>query len=327
MNLIPLSEDPSIKKIYSAFFEQELPADLLLVAVWLTASIVAIYLPLMNSTPIRIILTLPTVLFIPGYCLIAALFPKEGDIDLMERIALSFGLSVAVVPMIGFGLNFTPWGIRLDPIVISLTVFSMIMILVAHYRRSLLLSEDRFRVPFTGIAGNVRKAMFSSGGSRIDRVLSIALALAILIAIITTFYVISVPKEGERFTEFYILGQNGTASDYPRFLTRGYMEQVIIGIGNHEYQNTTYIVEIWWTNMTFNATTNTTLVNQMEKQGQFSVSLMHNETYQAPHQFIPTTTGFNQLTFLMFKETAPPDSFTGYERINSSYRDLHLWIQ
>jgi len=33
----------------------------------------------------------------------------EG-IDGIERVALSFGLSIAIVPLIGLVLNFTPWG-------------------------------------------------------------------------------------------------------------------------------------------------------------------------------------------------------------------------
>lgn len=81
-----LSEKTRSKKIYSAFFEQEFPLDLTLVVVWLAASIVAIYLPILNETILRIVLTLPVVFFIPGYCLIAALFPKEGEIGLIEQI-------------------------------------------------------------------------------------------------------------------------------------------------------------------------------------------------------------------------------------------------
>jgi len=38
----------------------------------------------------------------------AALFPGKDDLDGIERIALSFGLSIAVVPLMGLALNYTP---------------------------------------------------------------------------------------------------------------------------------------------------------------------------------------------------------------------------
>jgi uncharacterized membrane protein len=57
-------------------------------------------------------------LFLPGYALIATLFPRKGDLDGIERIALSFGLSIAITPLLGLGLNYTPFGIRLTPILI-----------------------------------------------------------------------------------------------------------------------------------------------------------------------------------------------------------------
>ncbi len=54
---------------------------------------------------LRIILGLPFILFFPGYTLITALFPKKSDLGAIERVALSFGLSIAVVPLIGLILN------------------------------------------------------------------------------------------------------------------------------------------------------------------------------------------------------------------------------
>ena len=201
-------DDPLIKKIYTAFFKETVPADLTVALVWLAASILAIYLPVLNETPIKAILIVPGLLFLPGYCLIAALFPKNEDISLSERIALSIGLSIAIVPLIGLALNFTPFGIQLDSFVISLTVFILVMILVAHYRRALLPREKRFRVPFDEIAGSIRNSMFPTEGSKVDRVLAVVITLAFLASILGTVYVIAVPKEGERFTEFFILGEN-----------------------------------------------------------------------------------------------------------------------
>ncbi len=106
--VIPLPEDISKGKISTAFFRQEFPADLMLVVIWITASFAAIYLPFLNQTLVSVLFALPVVLFIPGYCLIAALFPKNDDIGLSERIALSVGLSLALIPLIALGLNFTP---------------------------------------------------------------------------------------------------------------------------------------------------------------------------------------------------------------------------
>ena len=54
------------------------------------------------------------VLFLPGFTLIKTLFPTR-EIDNIERTALSIGMSLALVPLVGLLLNYTPWGIRLTP--------------------------------------------------------------------------------------------------------------------------------------------------------------------------------------------------------------------
>jgi uncharacterized membrane protein len=85
--------------------------DLLLLNVLSVALIlVIVFIP---NSPVRVVLGLPFVLFFPGYALICLLFPRKGDLDGVERIALSLGLSIAIVPLIGLALNYTSWGIRL----------------------------------------------------------------------------------------------------------------------------------------------------------------------------------------------------------------------
>ncbi len=318
--------EPQIEKIYSAFFEQEFPLDLRVATAWLAATVLAIYLPLLNESPVRIILTLPGILFLPGYCLIAALFPKDSDIDLIERIALSFGLSIAVVPLIGLGLNFTPWGIRLEPVVIAITVFTLAMILAAHYRRALLPPKERFRFPFSEIAGALRNAVVPKGGSRADRILTVVLTLAILAAILTTVYVIVVPKEGERFSEFFILGEKQKAADYPDRISVGQSYPLYIGVGNHEYRNVTYTVETWAMDMEFDSVTNTSSLKAMDPLEKRSFSLAYNETTDILYNLSVEKTGYNRVEFLLFNETVPGPEVSGRDRINASYRDLHLWV-
>jgi uncharacterized membrane protein len=324
--VIPLSEKTHIEKIYSAFFEQEFPADLALVIVWLVASIGAIYLPVLNETPVRVVLAIPVVLFIPGYCLIAALFPKEGDIGLIERFMLSIGVSIAIVPLIGLELNFTPWGIQLDSIVIALTLLTWVMILVAHYRRGLLPFEKRFSMPFSEIVSIIREGFFPAGSSRVDRLLTVVLTLTILIAVLATVYVIAVPKEGERFTEFFILGEKQKAADYPDQIIAGLHYPMFIGVGNHEYRNMAYTIETWLLRTEFDNVTNTSQIIAMESNDHLSFTLTDNETTIIPYNFSVKKTGFDRVEFLLFNETVPGPDVTDSDRINASYRDLYLRV-
>jgi len=77
------------------------------------------------------------VLLLPGYSLIKALFPTK-ELDNIERTALSMGMSIALVPIIGLLLNYTPWGIRTTPITLSLlaltTVFATAAVIREHQK-------------------------------------------------------------------------------------------------------------------------------------------------------------------------------------------------
>jgi uncharacterized membrane protein len=276
------------------------PTDLAFVILFTLLCIPLVLIQPLNGTPIRIILGLPLVLFLPGYSLIAALFPRQDDLDGIERIALSFGLSIAVVPLLGLGLNYTPYGIRLSPVLIVLSVFTMALSLVAYVRRSTIPEEERFMVEF-GSAFKTVKESITAENTRLDRILSVILIITIVLAISMVIYVIVTPKEGEKFTEFYILGPGGNASDYPTELNVGEAGEVIIGVVNHEYDTVTYQLEVRLAG---------------EKIGEEPVMLAHNETWERPFTFKASSTGEDQkLEFLLFKE--------GLEEV---YRSLHLWV-
>ena len=101
------------------------PTDLALVIFLTIMCIPFVLIPPLNETPVRIILGLSLVLFLPSYALIATLFPRKDDLDGIERIALSFGLSIAISPLLGLALNYTLFGIRLTPVLIVLMVFTI----------------------------------------------------------------------------------------------------------------------------------------------------------------------------------------------------------
>jgi len=74
---------------------------------------------------IRIVLGTFFVLLMPGYTFVQALFPARKS-DVVERIGLSIGMSIALVSLDAFILNFTPWEITLTSIVWTIALLIII---------------------------------------------------------------------------------------------------------------------------------------------------------------------------------------------------------
>jgi len=53
-----------------------------------------------------------------------ALGTSGQNLDIIERVVLSLAMSLALVPIVGLLLNYTPWGIRLTPITLSLAALT-----------------------------------------------------------------------------------------------------------------------------------------------------------------------------------------------------------
>ena len=54
--------------------------------------------------------------------------------DTIERAVLSFGISLALVSIVGLILNYTPWGISLTPIALSLLALTIVFATAAVLR-------------------------------------------------------------------------------------------------------------------------------------------------------------------------------------------------
>ena len=254
-----------------------------LAAISILSILLIIIITLLPSNPLRIVLGLPFILFFPGYTLIAALFPKKADLGSIERVALSFGLSIAVVPLIGLILNYTPWDIKLYPILVSITLFILATSGAAWYRLHKLPEEECLSISFKV---NLSQLTPMRGW---DKALSIILVASILGGIGTLAYGIITPKAGEKFTEFYILGLDGKADNYPDELTVGGEGKVILGIVNHEHEDDlAYRVEI--------------LIDGEGNSTTMPPALDHEEKWEGEVSFIPQKAGGNQtVEFILYK--------------------------
>ena len=249
------------------------------------------------SNVLRIILGLPLILFFPGYTLITALFPTKSALDGIERLALSFGLSIAAVPLIGLVLNYTPWGIRLYPILISLTIFLIVTSVIAWYRRQRLAQADRFTVSFS------LNLLLWRGQRSVDKILSIVLIVAILGAVGTLSYVIATPKVGEKFTEFYVLGLEGKATDYPSEMKVGEEGKIIMGIINREHETLKYRGEV--------------MIDGIKNNEVGLIVLGDEQKWEETVSFTPDRAGDSQkVEFLLYMN----------EGSEPYLKPLHLWV-
>jgi len=90
---------------------------------------------------VRYVLGSVFVLYLPGFTFIKALFPTQvpiktssENLDSIERVALSVGMSIALVPLTGLFLNYTSWGIRTTPVTFSLLALTLIFATAAIIR-------------------------------------------------------------------------------------------------------------------------------------------------------------------------------------------------
>jgi len=258
---------------------------------------------------VRVVIGLPFILFFPGYAALSVLFPEGKDLEIIERVALSFGLSIAISPLVGFGLNYTPFGIRLAPILFSLAALNVALSAGGLYRREL--AETPYLPLDPVITWKRYEAQFRAEKG-LDRVLTVILVISIISSVVALVYVVAIPRQGESFTEFYVLGPGGNATGYPRNLTVGEDASVILGIANHEHRTVEYTVELWLVNMSF--VDNTTQVHRMLYFDSFNVTLEHTDVdlegewqaqWELPYEFNVTVEGDYKLWFLLYKDGAP----------------------
>jgi len=274
------------------------------------------------NTFVRIVFGLPFLLFYPGYIILAVLFPTS-EIDNIERIALSFGISIPVVCLMGLGLNFTPWGITLRSTIYSISSFIVILLVIAIIRR-----WYYYRKKITSKLNWRMSNLFQ--GSILNKTLSVILIVAILGVFGTLVYNVTKPKDSDKFTELFILGISGKAEDYPSdFVLNSNLEvvsvkygnettevsenwgQLTLGIINHEKQDTSYTVKMQIDGTQVGILYQGGIVDTLGP-----IVLIPEEKWQQEIDIMPEHSGDNQkIELFLYKDgEAQP------------YLNVHLWI-
>jgi hypothetical protein len=84
---------------------------------------------------LRFILGGLLVLFLPGYSLVGLIYSKREELDYLSRIAFSFVMSLAIVILVGLVLNYTPFGITLVAVALSLGALAIGLLFLTALRK------------------------------------------------------------------------------------------------------------------------------------------------------------------------------------------------
>lgn len=220
-----------------------------------------------EGSVLRLLATFPLALFLPGYALVAVLFPAAertsrqprttgGDpaaphrpsgnvrgIDWLERLGLSFAISLAIVPLVGIALPFTQWGLTTEPIAASLVIITVVFAQVGVVRRLRTPKPERFiGSPLESLSQLRRDESAIATASSIVLVLAVGLAAgALLVGFLA-------PLSTGGFTELALYGEDDdgelVAGGIDDEIEAGDSVTATVSIDNQEGEETDYSVVI-----------------------------------------------------------------------------------
>lgn len=277
--------------------------------------------------PVRVAAALALVLLVPGYALVSALFPERRGFDALERVALSVALSLVIVSLIAYAANFTPYGIRLAPILVATVGWSVGFALIGLVRRARLPADRRYQL--RGIAGvstlpslfavrrrgvRTRRGPFEPETER-QLLLNVLLVASVFALVAAGAYLAvaapSLPVE-EPHTELYLLTEDDdgelTAEDLPAELSAGSTEPIHVGIENHEGEDATYSLVVLQQGVTLSDDgSEVEGVESEEQLDTFEVAVGDGDTERIEYGLTPTETGDVHVWFLLYQGDAPDD--------------------
>ncbi|MCC7550518.1 MAG: DUF1616 domain-containing protein [Methanobacterium sp.] len=251
-------------------FKAVLPKNIIIFTLLSLLMLITVLIPPLNKTPIWMVPGSLFILFIPGYLLLAVMFPKNDDLELVERFGLGCGGSLILTSLIGLAFNYTPWSIRLELILIVLAVFSLIFCFISFMKLKKVPRERRLHI------------------LKLEKVLSIFLIICILLTVATSVYIFLSPESLNtgHSTGFYVSGVELNNSNYALNLTSGEKTNLTMVLENHEGSTMNYQVVVMVNNLTLK---------------QSNVTLENNQRMEIPLNFTPGVTGKRNMEFIIYK--------------------------
>ena len=289
--------------------------------------------------PLRTVLGLPLVLFLPGYVVVAAAFPArpnesardtdrstvklltDGSPGWYERLALSVAISLALLPLFGLLIASTRWGFSTVTVLVSLTGFTAIGMLSAVARRARLPDNRRYQVPVRSASGDAYRGLFDPD-TRFDGALNVVLILSMVVALSAIGYALIAPQSGASTTEYQLLTENESgdlvASGYPDAIPPGESEELIVSVTNGADEARTYTVVVEVQRVE-EENDSITVLEEAELE-RMQMTVQGGATTRQRHTVTPPITGETlRIGYYFYRGDAPDDA-------DAESADEHLWI-
>ena len=257
------------------------------------AVLAAVFVWLNAPAPLRVPLGVVAVLVLPGYCLSLLAFPPGPSVGEAERLGLSLGLSVALVGVVAICLQYTRWGVRPAPLVIAITAATILWATLAAVR-------EWTQPPAPADAASLIPATSRMRWRSRSALLVTALVGATLVG--AGAVAVAVPQPASQASEFYLLGPEGLAENFPRQAFAGRPVPITVGVRNRDTSPLTFEVVV--------RSSTEDVARYGPSTCDAGAVCEHGLSFAAPHA------GDNQpITFQLFRlnETVP-------------FRTLRLWL-
>jgi uncharacterized membrane protein len=315
----------------------DLPIDLTVVVSLTVVAWGAVFLPLVRDTPLRLGLGVLLVLFLPGYALLAALYPGAGGtipasltgahshsnarLDGLDRLLLAVALSLALTVVVAMLLSVSRWGFTVVPTTLALGVVTLACCIVAAVRRARLPPEDRFTLRPSAVSALTDAAFVDA--PRRTRLLNVLVVCGVVVAGASIAYAAVAPSPTAPFSEFYLLSVGSAAEP----TTQGY--DIIpgsditfrVGVVNHERAIVDYTVVVLAQQLAVEGETER-VVAQTELD-RIRLRVAPGETREVDHT-IPAEadlSGSQRVAYLLHRSSPP-----AFPTADSAYRSLYVTV-
>ncbi|MFA9415099.1 DUF1616 domain-containing protein [Natrinema sp. HArc-T2] len=293
----------------------------------------------------RIVLTIPLVLFLPGYALVSALFPDKpnddyqsfddektglgnpllvsGGLEAIERAVLSVVFSVALVPAITLFATVTPGGVTLEPVLLGLAVLTVILASLAIGSRYRCPADRRFVPTLSSTTPFFTRSQLSPYDRVNCRPYNIAIAGGLVLLLASGGFALANPPQHDGFTELSVETESVTGdidTMYESTYPAGESRELGVTITNQEHEEHRYTTVVLLQRVRYEGDDVT--VHESTELDRTTATVADGESTRQSLEITPTMRGDDlQLTVLLYDGDPPAEP-----TVDNAYRVARLPI-